>query len=656
MIHLRPIVARTSARLTWLVMVALAAIAVGCTPTSPPPPAATATLPGKVVAPSAPTAAGPQPTTAPPAAVAPTRPTTAPTSAAATAPPAAVAPTRPTTAPTSAASSATPGAGSTAGLPSVVEYNLGDATILQERFPADSRFRNMPVRLNGIVAAPPGPGPHPVVLILHGTHHGCPVDPNTSVDTWPCAPDVEQPNYRGFDYLVQQLAAQGYVALAPNINAENTFGFGEPMPAERLKQIVDLHLKSLAEASAGGSNKFGVDLKGRADMGRLAFIGHSRGGEFASMVAQNGLDSPDALARRGYGPVAGLLHVAPAVLFTLPGASTVPQGIILPACDGDVITQDGAFFFEGARTAPDQLPWVNSAWLEGGTHNGFNRQLGPDLFRQNRPDCQTLLEPAREQEFLVHYATDFLTTLFNPDPPAVRDAKARMGMDAQVPTPSQLYGLPGKVAVLANAADRRTAFIPTTPGELKLNRAGGPIMADGVTTIFCQDGYYTPMSKPGSEPCRRATVTTPGQPFLTVVSWTQPGAAWRFALPPGTGDFSAATAISLRTAIDPLSPLNTQRAPQSFSVVLTDRAGKTATLRTRLTDPALQYPVGKAEKDASFGELWIGRVPLTTLRLPLADVSGVNLADIAEIALVFDQTPSGSLFFGDLEVVRPSQP
>ncbi len=622
-------------------MLALAALAVGCTPVGPSPSSPTTTPPGKVVAP--------------------TRPAAAPTSAAATAPPAAVAATRPATAPTSAAATpaapaATPGAGSTAGLPPVVEYNLGDATIIQERFPTDSRFRTMPVRLNGIIAAPRGPGPHPVVVILHGTHPGCPVDPNTSVDTWPCAPDLEQPNYRGFDYLVQQLAAQGYVALAPNINAENTFGFGEPTPAERLKQIVDLHLKPLAEASAGSPNKFGVDLKGRADMGRLAFIGHSRGGEFASMVTQDGLDSPDALARRGYGPVAGLLHVAPAVLFTLPGASTVPQGIILPACDGDVIDQDGAFFFEGARTASQQLPWVSSAWLEGGTHNGFNRQLGPDLFRQNRPDCQTLLEPAREQEFLVHYATDFLTTLFNPDPQAVRDAKARLGMDAQAPTLAQLYGFPGKVAVLANAADRRTAFIPTTAGELKLNRAGGPIMADGVTTLFCQDGYYTPKSKPGSEPCRRATVTTPGQPFLTVVSWTQPGGAWRFALPPGTGDLSTASAISLRTAIDPLSPLNTQGAPQSFSVVLTDRAGKTATLRTRLTDPALQYPVGKVEKDGFFGPMWIGRVPLTTLRLPLADVSGVNLADIAEIALAFDQTPSGSLFVGDLEWVRPSQP
>ena len=40
-------------------------------------------------------------------------------------------------------------------LPAAVEYNLGETTIVQERFPADSRFHNMPVRLNGIIAVPP---------------------------------------------------------------------------------------------------------------------------------------------------------------------------------------------------------------------------------------------------------------------------------------------------------------------------------------------------------------------------------------------------------------------------------------------------------------------------------------------------------------------
>jgi hypothetical protein len=37
-------------------------------------------------------------------------------------------------------------------LPVAVEYNLGETTIAQSMFPEDSRFRNMPVRLNGILS------------------------------------------------------------------------------------------------------------------------------------------------------------------------------------------------------------------------------------------------------------------------------------------------------------------------------------------------------------------------------------------------------------------------------------------------------------------------------------------------------------------------
>ncbi len=171
-------------------------------------------------------------------------------------------------------------------LPSAVKYNLGETTIVQSRFPEDSRFHDMPVRLNGVLAAPSGgDGPYPVVVIFHGTHPGCP-EQEGGVDRWPCDPEVEQPNYQGFAYLVEALAAEGYVAIAPNFNAENTFGFGEGTPGERLSQLVKLHLGAMAEAADGGSNDFGVDLDGRADVSRMVFFGHSRGGEASQLVDQ----------------------------------------------------------------------------------------------------------------------------------------------------------------------------------------------------------------------------------------------------------------------------------------------------------------------------------------------------------------------------------
>ena len=74
-----------------------------------------------------------------------------------------------------------------------------------------SAHREMPVQLNGVIAAPQEGGPYPVAVILHGMHPGCPVDAN-GVDSWPCDPADEQPNHAGFAWLAEELAARGMVA------------------------------------------------------------------------------------------------------------------------------------------------------------------------------------------------------------------------------------------------------------------------------------------------------------------------------------------------------------------------------------------------------------------------------------------------------------
>ena len=541
--------------------------------------------------------------------------------------------------------------GQVSSLPAAVEYNLGDTTITQSMFPEDSRFRNMPVRLNGIMAVPDGDGaPYPVVVILHGNHPGCPVPEGDTVDRWPCDPEVERPNYRGFDYLVRQLAAKGYVALSININAEKTFGFGEPVPIERLGQLVDLHLKALAAASSGGENKFGLELQGRADMKRLAFIGHSQGGEGAYWLTQkSALDAPDSFKNHGYGPVYGIVMIAPSANWGGARGARLPLAVILPACDNDVLNQEGQLFYEISRLDPDKSSWASSVWLERANHNYFNETLSDEAVRRpGRPDCEPLLQPEAQRDFLSAYTIDFLAHIFHKD----QDAMDRLGMNFQAQATSELYGLPARVSSLAPAGDRLPLLVPASSAELKTNLAGGSVTAEGVTTFYCEEGYYTPTVKPGSEPCKRVNLVIPGNPAMVVASWLQSGAALRFSLPEGN-DLGQFTAISLRAALDPLSPLNKAGAQQAFTIQLVDKEGNTASVHTRAGEPALRFPDGYQEKNDTFDGGWFtGRVPLTSIRMPLRDFSGVDLSAIQEITLLFDQSPSGSLFISDLEIVR----
>ena len=538
-----------------------------------------------------------------------------------------------------------------ASLPAAVEYNLGDTTITQSMFAEDSRFHNMPVRLNGIIAVPEGDGaPFPVVVIMHGNHPGCPVPEGDTVDRWPCDPEAERPNYSGFDYLVSQLAAQGYVALSINVNAENTFGFGEPVPIERLGQLVDLHLKALAAASSGEENKFGVELQGLADLGRLAFIGHSQGGEGAYWLTQkSALDAPDSFNNQGYGPAYGIIMIAPSANWGGARGARVPLAVILPACDNDVINQEGQLFYEISRLDPEKSSWASSVWLEHANHNYFNSTLADEaVTRPGRPDCEPLLQPEAQREFISAYTIDFLAQIFKKD----QDAKARLGMDFQAQAPSELYGLPARIASLAPAADRLPLLLPASSAELETNLVGGRVTAEGVTTFYCEEGYYTPTVKPGSEPCKRVNLVIPGNPAMVVASWSQSGAALRFSLPEAS-DLSRFSSISLRAALDPLSPLNQAGANQTFTIQLIDQQGNIASVHTRADEPALQFPEGnKEESDIFEGGWFTGRVPLTSIRMPLRDFSGVDLSAIQEIALLFDRSPSGSLFIGDIEIVR----
>jgi hypothetical protein len=118
-------------------------------------------------------------------------------------------------------------------------------------------------------------------------------------------------------------------------------------------------------------------------------------------------------------------------------------------------------------------------------------------------------------------------------------------------------------------------------------------------------------------------------------------------------DMSQFSAISLRAAVDPLSTLNRAGINQAFTVKLVDEQGNTASVHTRLAEPALQFPVGNQEENDTFEGGWFtGRAPLTTIRMLLHDFTGIDLSAIREITLLLDQSPSGTLFISDLEVVR----
>jgi dienelactone hydrolase len=317
----------------------------------------------------------------------------------------------------------------------VRDYDLGHAAIA-----TPGPFGPLPVRLWGAIGAPVTPGPHPLVLVVHGRHgDNCPAGPGDS-EVWPCF-RRERRSDLGLRHVVRALAEHGLVAVAPDVNGAFTGGWGEPDDSNRWPRIVNRVLRALAREAAAGGGRFDIALQGRIDLRRLGVLGHSLSGRHAVRAARRRARAPGPeKVARGRGPVRALFLLAP-----VPGGGAlpdVPAVVAVGTCDGDTGTT-GRAYFERARTASGRHSVTVLAELRRANHNFFNRLLarrGFDDAPVERPGCQRAARPsaAAQQRWLGRAAGDFFAATLRS---ARRPAWLRLG----APPPRRLHGLAVRV-------------------------------------------------------------------------------------------------------------------------------------------------------------------------------------------------------------------
>jgi dienelactone hydrolase len=115
--------------------------------------------------------------------------------------------------------------------------------------------------LNARVWYPQGPGPFPLVLIVHGNH------------------EMSQFSDPGYAYLGELLASRGFIMASIDENFLNSGLFHDPPKQQAVRGWMLLeHLKLWREWNQTRGNPF----YGKVDLHRIALMGHSRGGEAAA--------------------------------------------------------------------------------------------------------------------------------------------------------------------------------------------------------------------------------------------------------------------------------------------------------------------------------------------------------------------------------------
>ncbi len=461
------------------------------------------------------------------------------------------------------------------------------------------------------------PGRRPVVLIVHGNH---------------AAADFSDP---GYAYLGAHLASRGYIAASIDenfLNGDAFFDYGGAEMGTRAWLLLR-HLEQLRT----WDRTPGHALEGRVDLGRVALIGHSRGGEAAALAAAVERDPRSRLPGtpaipRGFGILAVIAFAPSDGMYGGPGARPslrdVDYLVMQGAHDGDLPGFSGLLTYHRATFGSESDHLKVALFSERANHGRFN-SVWDDTDAGPLPswmlDRGSLLSGPDQQRLAKTAVTAFLA----------RSLERQTAYDAFFREPR-----------------RGRAWLPDDVVETHWQSSARVVIDDGSARVSADD----PRELVGFERAVRADPMlrdgVPQSDRALALTWAS-DASYTVPIPASVADdidADASLVLSLLTSGDPggSDPIIELRSGdgQAAAVRLNDVSPERPMLSTRLWKlDGLGDRYLPGERQVIGAERF-----LQTHDLPLAlfaSVSpGLDLADLRTVSVRFDG--EGSTFLDDV--------
>jgi len=259
-------------------------------------------------------------------------------------------------------------------------------------------FKKLPI--NGRVWYPQGDGPFPLVLIVHGNH------------------DMKDFSDPGYAYLGEHLASRGFILVSVDENFINGNLRGEN---DGRGWLLLEHLRRWR----AWNDSLGSPFYHKVDMGNIALMGHSRGGEAVAVAAAfNRLSHypDDATIKFDYNfDIKSLVAIAPIDGQYQPAGKPTPVEnvnylVFHGSHDGDVSSFSGLRQYQRIKFT-DGRPWFKSAvYVYRANHGQWNtvwgnKDNGPRSGRWLALDA--LIPPEDQRQFGRVYIGGFLEATLN---------------------------------------------------------------------------------------------------------------------------------------------------------------------------------------------------------------------------------------------------
>ena len=496
----------------------------------------------------------------------------------------------------------------------------------------------LPIR--GAGHMPLGPGPFPVVLIVHGNHL------------------MEDLSDGGYEYLTQHFASRGMLAVSVDQNFLNS-SLGDTLSLFEggLEEENDARgwmlLKHLAQLRTWNQDVT-HPLAGQLDLERVVLVGHSRGGEAVSEAAVfNTLSAyPDdaTLAFDFNFGLRGIVAIAPVDHQYHPrNRDTQPHDlsylVLHGSHDADVTSFSGAAQYARLSLGSCGDCFKAGIYLIGANHGQFNTSWGRRDFPLPMSASLNLapIMPAQDQQD----AAKALITSF---------LEATLHADKRYQT-------------LLAAPHRLPGLLPEQTGFLSQFRAA----TDIVIADFEDDAEVTTGHSNATISSSNLTLWHETEVDLkwrdadtaaVAIGWHRaddgPDAQYSITIKDPLDITPTATlALTLAKLEDPPTDLDDYESPKEldFSIVLTDQQGESSGIALSQARPLLPAIEPSLYKLALLNSDPPSETVFQRYRFPLTAWQQTNPRfnpqSIARIELVFDQTQNGVILM-DEAVISPT--
>lgn len=558
--------------------------------------------------------------------------------------------------------------------------------------------------VEGKVYLPTTGGARPVVLFLHGRHTSC-NGSGANPLRWPCGPtQTNIPSYAGYDGAAEALASNGYavISIAANAINSNDNELALDQGAKARGQLILDTLAIFRDADAGVSTTLRdaqtgtdvtladamsgngslpaaaldpevveitpADLVGRLDFSHVGLMGHSRGGEGVTAAATLNAQLEDPF------DIVSILPLAP-VDFGRMTVPSIPSMVLLPYCDGDVSNQQGQHMNDDARYAFADDVLRSDVWVMGANHNFFNTVWTPGKYNLSVSDdwSGTSTTSARATDEVCGTAGAAVDTSIRLTPDEQYDVGTALlsgwfrltvgGEDEFLP---MFDGSNAKVDTTADADIRVSATQPSsTRGDIEtFTKPGSSVRTYGTATAtLCAS--LSGRTLPATLPFCSTTLASAQVPHWTPASnganvpaspmnkmlWTSGTGELRMSIPKALRDASGQENLSIKVAPDESVAYG---GGTDLTITVVDKSGATFSRKVSELNPNALVRLPQSTKNPTT----LGKIVLQQVKLPVADMTGVDTSDLREVRLTaavgIDGLATGGAYLSDLAFETPA--